>query len=99
MEIKILDFKIIDDGILRGLCDIEVDGWIIKCLRITQHASRRPYVVMSKSSVLDVNTGRPHLEQTVYLPGPLWVEVEKVVLSKFEEMEKENGNSETNTNR
>lgn len=99
MEIRILDFQMVNDGLLKALVSIEIDGWIIKGLRVTKHEGRKAYAVMSKSSILDPTTRRIHLEQLVFLPADLWPEVERVVLQKFEEeINKENGIDEPSKN-
>jgi hypothetical protein len=89
MEIKILRYsKIEDQGILRGQVDMSINGWIVRGLRITQHDQRRePYLVMTKGKILDIDTGRVHFEQTVFMPIDLWKEVERIALTKFKEKE------------
>ncbi len=72
---------------LRALVDVEIDGWIIKALRVTQKGSRKPYISMSKSAVLDPSTGRTNLEQALFLPDDLWFEVEVAVLKMFDQEE------------
>jgi len=97
IEVKILNYRKIEEGLVKALVDIEVNDWTLKALRVTQHPGRRPYVASSRAGIKDPGTGHLTFEQIIYAPPDIWAEIENKIIKRYEEENGKNGNT-TETN-
>ena len=98
-NIRILKFEILkDQGPLKALVDVEVDGWTLRFLRFTWSAGRpRGYVSLSRTGIKDLRTGVLSFESATKAPPEVWAAIENAVIEKYEKEMGRDGTVERET--
>lgn len=94
MDIKIIEIRIQenDNKALRAFCDIELNGIIVRDLRVIKDPGKRDWIASPQASWKDKTTGTIKYKTLITFPDEMKGELDLLILSAYHrEMEKRNG--------